>query len=123
MPGYPIASDKQDSNGRTVSIICPYAPQEIRAYLHACHDHYSLDEEPMEFGEPRNLCEKMDTTRLMWIWECGDPLGRKWWIVIGSGRSPGGGQLWRWMYAETNEAYDTGAAYLDYAWRDTERHL
>ena len=70
MPGYPVASDKKDSEGRTVSIICPYAPEEIRAYLYGCHYHLSLNEEPMEFGEPRFLCEKMDTTRLMWIWEC-----------------------------------------------------
>jgi hypothetical protein len=123
MPGFPLASDETDSQGRTVSIICPYSPQEIRTYLHNCHYHLALQEEPMEFGELRFLCERTDTTRLMWIWECGDPLGRNWWIVIGSGRSPGGGHPWRWMYAEIDGDFETGAAYLEHAWQDIEQRL
>jgi hypothetical protein len=121
MPGFPLAWDEKDSQGRTVSIVCPYSPEEIRKYLYSCHYRWSLDEEPMEFGEPRFLGERMDTRRLMWIWECGDPLGRKWWVVIGSGLSPGGGQLWRWMYAEIDEQFGTGQAYLDHVWHDTEK--
>lgn len=119
MPGFPLAWDEEDSNGRRVSISCPYSSEEIRKYLYECHYQWSLDEEPFEFGEPRLLCERGDYRRLMWIWECEDPLTRKWWIVIGSGQSPNG-QLWRWMYAETNEADETGADYLDYAWHKNE---
>jgi hypothetical protein len=123
MPGYPIAWDRKDNDGKTISDVCPYSAEEIREYLYSCHYHWSLKEDPMEFGEPRFLCERRDARRLMWIWQCGDPLGRKWWVVIGSGRSPLGDQVWRWMYAQTDEAYETCEAYLDHAWRDIEKHL
>jgi hypothetical protein len=123
MPGYPVAHDKADPWGKTRSYACPYSPQEMREYLHNCHYHWSRDEEPMEFGQPVFSGERKDETRNMWLWQCDDPLGRKWWIVIGSGRSPMGAQIWRWMYAQTNESYETPAIYLNHAWRDIEEHL
>jgi hypothetical protein len=95
----------------------------MREYLHGCHYHWSLDEEPIEFGEPNFLCERQDEMRTMWLWESIDPLGRKWWIVVASGGSRRAASMWRWMYAETNEAYETPDAFLNHAWRDAAENL
>jgi hypothetical protein len=117
MPGFPIAWTEKDSEGKTVSNVCPYTPEEIREYLHSCHYHFALDEEPMEFGVPHVVSERRGAGRLMWLWECEDPLGRWWWIVIGSGPNS-----WRWMYADAKEAAETDEAYLDRAWCNEEKN-
>ncbi len=72
-------------------------------YLHGVHYQYATDEEPLRLDAPRFLAELDTRDRHFWLWRTDDDSGRRWNVIIGTGRSPlhdDDRNCHRWIYAE-----------------------
>jgi hypothetical protein len=75
-------------------------------YLFGCHYHWSLDEPPLQLGEPMFRAELDTRDRHFWLWQVGDQEGRTCNLIVGTGKSPfhnDDRHCHRWIYAEEAE--------------------
>jgi hypothetical protein len=69
------------------------------------------------------VLSRQEIGRNYWLFDAVDELEQSWFILVGSGRSPGGpGKMWRWMYAERNDLDLTPDAYMNDAYAEQLVH-
>ncbi|TPI45222.1 hypothetical protein FJW05_19295 [Mesorhizobium sp. B2-9-1] len=83
---------------------CPYSIDEIEQYLCWCHDHSKLDEKPMHYKVHGAVAEQTEDERHFWLYRASDEVGREWYVVVGSGKSPfkPSMKMRGWMYGKEN---------------------
>ncbi|TPI37663.1 hypothetical protein FJW07_18005 [Mesorhizobium sp. B3-1-9] len=104
MGGFPIHWEEEvESLDR--SAVCPYSVEEIERYLESCHYHWMLDEKPMHYKVHGVVAEGMDGGRHFWLHRASDEVGREWYVVVGSGKSPfkPSMKMRGWMYGKEND--------------------
>ncbi|AZO72739.1 MAG: hypothetical protein E5V92_03580 [Mesorhizobium sp.] len=86
------------------SVVCPYSIDEIEQYLWWCHNHWMLDEKPMHYEVRGAVAEQTEDGRHFWLYQASDEVGREWYVVVGSGKSPfkPSMKMRGWMYGKEN---------------------
>jgi hypothetical protein len=106
MAGFPVAWEETLSIDQ-LSDTSPYSLAEIEDYLFTNHYRWVLSETPTIFDVSGPHAQRQDADRRYWLFEARDRTKRQqWFIVVGTGKSPGGDpskRMKRWMYAQTND--------------------
>jgi hypothetical protein len=104
-----------------LSEMCPYSPTEIGDYLHRCHYHLLLEEEPTTFDVSGPHAQKQNAERRYWLFEARDRTRqRQWFVLVGTGKSyfDRSKRMKRWMYAKTNDDDLSPDQFLDEEYRE-----
>jgi hypothetical protein len=123
-PRYPPAWEPDFVAVGAPSETCPYTTAEVEEHLHWNHYHWSHKEPPLTFHFKGMVGELAAAHRRYWACELADDWGRRWIVVVGSGRSPSQSNMFtrRWMLAFDESDFASPQQLLDDVNRDDLEH-
>ncbi|MGO9132940.1 MAG: hypothetical protein ACLP8A_02670 [Methylovirgula sp.] len=123
-PRYPPAWEEDLAETGAPCEMCPYSVAEMEEYLRQNHFHWSQGEPVMSFHFVGMVGELASGDRRYWACELTDDLGQKWFVVVGSGRSPSQPDRFtqRWMLAFEEDDCASPQQLLDNVNRDQLEH-
>ncbi|MES0132163.1 MULTISPECIES: hypothetical protein [unclassified Mesorhizobium] len=104
MAGFPLHWEEEVQSLDLLPDHCPYSIEEIEQYLWRCHYHWMLDEKSMHYKVRGVVAEQIENGRRFWLYQASDEIGREWYVVVGTGKSPlkSTMKMRGWMYGKEN---------------------
>ncbi|MFI0845826.1 hypothetical protein [Mesorhizobium sp. IMUNJ 23232] len=123
MGGFPIHWEQEVPSLDWIIGECPFSDAEIEEYLKSCHYHWHLSAPPMSYKVGEIVAERTEDSRHFWLRTASSEAGEKWYVVIGTGKSPFNEamKMRRWMYAEENTLEFAPDAFLEHAIGDQRK--